>query len=376
MGNFLKSVFKGLGGVASFGASMIPGVGQYLSKGIDGLVGSFGAQSDANASLRAQYEMLKRQQDFAHNEAQLNRDFQKQMFDETNAYNSPQEQVKRYVAAGLNPSLMYGGSMSGAAASAPSGSMASSPSAPASPQGLSDLSLRAAEIARTNAETQAIKAQTKKTEADTDTVLTYNTFQQSLLTNEINLGSVSVRLGLSNIKLTDAETRIAYRQAEKVVHEMDLLEAQIDELRSQGMLNDSQRFLNEIERAFKSSMMKAQIAEVVQRVNESKARISVSYAQVEQAYKNYLLASAGLEWEKDEKNPLNRLLNIQGDVSQLDLEIFSDDSFGTGTTFREWMWRSGIASDLIHGLGEAVGSCLSVRKAAAPGPVRVKGFGR
>lgn len=40
---------------------------------------------------------------------QKDRDFQKQMWDETNLYNTPAEQMKRLEVAGLNPNLVYGG---------------------------------------------------------------------------------------------------------------------------------------------------------------------------------------------------------------------------------------------------------------------------
>ena len=46
------------------------------------------------------------------------RNFQREMFDKTNAYNSPLEQRKRLEAAGLNPNLVYGSSSGGVAGTA------------------------------------------------------------------------------------------------------------------------------------------------------------------------------------------------------------------------------------------------------------------
>lgn len=46
------------------------------------------------------------------------RNFQREMFDKTNAYNSPLEQRKRLEAAGLNPNMVYGGSSGGTAGTA------------------------------------------------------------------------------------------------------------------------------------------------------------------------------------------------------------------------------------------------------------------
>ena len=46
------------------------------------------------------------------------RNFQREMFDKTNKYNSPLEQRKRLEAAGLNPNLVYGSSSGGVAGTA------------------------------------------------------------------------------------------------------------------------------------------------------------------------------------------------------------------------------------------------------------------
>lgn len=46
------------------------------------------------------------------------RKFQEKMFDRTNQYNAPKEQMKRLAEAGLNPHLVYGGSSGGTAGTA------------------------------------------------------------------------------------------------------------------------------------------------------------------------------------------------------------------------------------------------------------------
>lgn len=67
----------------------------------------------------------KAQNEFNSVEAQKNRDFQQQMLEYQNNWQSPVEQMKRYQEAGLNPNLVYS-QMQGAASSGVSGGQAQS----------------------------------------------------------------------------------------------------------------------------------------------------------------------------------------------------------------------------------------------------------
>lgn len=354
MGNILKSIAKGLGSVASMGAGLIPGVGKYASAAIDGLVGSFSSQSDVNASLRAQNELLQKQQQFAHDEAQLNRDFQQSMFDQSNAYNSPKAQVDRLVEAGLNPQLAYGGSM--AEASPMSGSMASSSGAP-SVDGLSNRSLMAAQIANINAQTNLIKSQTNKTDAETQTQLTYNEWQDALLGQEIQKGSVSIRAGLEGINLTQAQRLKCYKVIDKTLSEINNLDAATDELRSRGMLEDSQRFLNEIDRQFRRKEINARIEKIC-------ADTGLSKSQAYAAVKNAISNAAQVAFNTSPDNPLNRVLNIQADGMQLDFNILSEEYFGEPLQF--WFkWNDAIKEYAVC-LTDIIGSIMG-KKLSPPG---------
>lgn len=111
-----------------------------IATGIGGLLGNLGSsigglfQAGANRRFQAKQAELQRQ--FNATEAQKARDYNTQMVNSQNLYNSPQEQVKRLVAAGLHPSLAYGGngaiqnigvgfsSAQAASGASPSGAMA------------------------------------------------------------------------------------------------------------------------------------------------------------------------------------------------------------------------------------------------------------
>lgn len=314
--SFFKSLAKGIGGVLSSAAGAIPVVGQYASKAVDGLVGSFTSASDARSSLRAQNELLQKQQQFAHDEAALNRQFQVDMFNKTNQYNSPTAQVDRLVSAGLNPQLAYGGSMS--EASSPAGSQASSPGAP-SVDGLSDLSLRAAEIARINAETSLIKSQTKKSDADTEGQLTFNKYQEQLLTGQIETNSMTIKLGNSTLSLNDSQQKIFYKQLVKLDREAEVLNAQLDKIRSETSNLDADTYSKYVHTFLDTSLAKSQIQKMA-------SECHLNYAQAKSVVLN-ALTNSRLADSQIELNHVNGIgIGIQNDILTLDFETSSSQT--------------------------------------------------
>lgn len=114
---------------AILGGAAIGGLGNVISS-------IFGADSQ-NAALNAQWKMMQNSMNWQHNErldtqsynsqeAEKQRQWQQQMVARQNAYNSLEQQVKRAQAAGVNPFSVLSGGGSMSAASAPSGSSASS----------------------------------------------------------------------------------------------------------------------------------------------------------------------------------------------------------------------------------------------------------
>lgn len=313
MGNIFKSIAKGIGGALSGAASFIPGVGPIASKAIDGLVGSFSSSSDARASLRAQNEMLQKQQQFSHDEAELNRQFQREMFDTTNAYNSPKAQVARMVEAGLNPALMYGSGAGSIAAQSPSGSAASAPSAP-SPQGLSDLSLRAAEIARINAETNLIKSQTKNTDASTAGQLTFNDFQAQLLTGQIETNSMTVKLGNSQLSLNDSQQKILHQSLVKLQKECDVLDSTVKEIKAKTANLAADTYSKRVHTFLDSAIAKAQIQKMA-------SECHLNYTQAKTLVQDILIKSR-LADSQIELNNLNGIgIGYQNERLEIDLDI-------------------------------------------------------
>lgn len=89
---------------------------------IGGLSSLIGGERSNQANLQAVRETNK----FNAEQAELNRQFQVDMWNRTNEYNSPEQQMQRLQAAGLNPNLVYGGNtVANAATTLPAGDRAS-----------------------------------------------------------------------------------------------------------------------------------------------------------------------------------------------------------------------------------------------------------
>ena len=99
------------------GNALTGGLGGALITGVSSLVGS---AMNNSASER----ISKETNEFNAQQAELNRQYQTQMWNLTNEYNSPEQQMARLKAAGLNPNLVYGGNtVANSASSMPSGSL-------------------------------------------------------------------------------------------------------------------------------------------------------------------------------------------------------------------------------------------------------------
>lgn len=109
-----------LGAAALMGA--LPAVGNVVS----GLFGA-SAQSSANA---AQIEIANKQMQWQSEENQKQRDYQTEMWNKNNAYNTPAMMMQRYRQAGLNPYLVSGESGQGQASMASAPGMQGAPNMP------------------------------------------------------------------------------------------------------------------------------------------------------------------------------------------------------------------------------------------------------
>lgn len=103
----------------SFGGML--GLGA-ASSAAGGLINQAFAGVNARRQWKYQQKQMALQQQYALEQMQKQQDYQKEMFDYQNAYNDPSAVLKRYLAAGLNPSAAFGSSGSNIQGTVPGGS--------------------------------------------------------------------------------------------------------------------------------------------------------------------------------------------------------------------------------------------------------------
>lgn len=299
--------------------------------GISALGGLFTANSDQKAAIRLQKQLLQAQQKFAHDEAALNRDFQKQMWDASNAYNDPSAQVSRLSAAGLNPALAYGGSMATAAPT--SGSAASAPGAPQVDM-LSGKSLMAAQIANLAAQTEQIRAETKKTNADTDTALTFNKYQEQMLTGQVEALGIQVKTGLAGIKLTEQETKKSYQITQNLIKEGANLQATLDKLKAETANVKADTYSKRVETFLNSQRTEAMLKKMASETH-------LNYTQARTMVEQLLINSRVADSQISLNSATEAGITLTNGRIAFDFEI---DQGGTSqSSFRAWERKSQAA---------------------------------
>lgn len=232
------------------GSMVSSGVGGVAGAVVNGISNAIGARRNYKYNLKLQQQS----QQFNAQEAQKNRDFQKQMFDETNQWNSAGAQVQRLREAGLNPYLMMNGGDAGTATS-PQGAQASSSansfSAPVASSG---------EIVGNAFKQMSDQMYDRKEQAarirQMDSVSAYNDVRADVEQGRWNIDKVWLPESYdADVKYKDAMTHNTKLQSSLVPFQSQMMMAQTDyyteyqaSLRAQAVLNameaDKVRILN------------------------------------------------------------------------------------------------------------------------------------
>ena len=93
---------------------------------IDSLVGGVFGLIGGNQTNKANEKLNKEQMKFNAEQAEISRNWQEEMWNKANQYNSPVQQMQRLTEAGLNPNLVYGNGADATAAAVPSTQSANS----------------------------------------------------------------------------------------------------------------------------------------------------------------------------------------------------------------------------------------------------------
>ena len=229
----------GFGGLAS-------AAGNVLSTGISAI-----AQHYENKATRAHNLKL----------AQLQNQWNIEQWERNNDYNSPENQVARLKAAGLNPDLLYGGGIENTSTSSPQ-MTSGAPRTPTDWSSLAtinpvgsylDAQLKQAQIDKINAET-------KKTGAETSILTDEAAFTKALKEGELKLQDIEIKLGNKSLQLSDQQIKESQQRLMNMQGELSQINAQIQRWRDQ---TDNERKRIDIEK----SVSKAQIKELASSAN-------------------------------------------------------------------------------------------------------------
>lgn len=233
----------------------------------------------------AQYASMS----FAHNEAQLARDWDEEMY---NRYNSPSALMAQYRDAGLNPALMYGQQVSGSAPT--SGPVASSPVSASQGPTFSDLLSMAglkSQIEVNKAEAENLRAGARKNNADAEGQEITNLTLDDLNRVKVYSGRAEIRKMEQDMR--ESESRVQLNGSEIQINgkRIELMDSNID-------LNTKEAAVKEANVRLQN-LSADQIAAILPYVAaQEQASLALKYAQTDEAraiaQSNYTTAISGL----------------------------------------------------------------------------------
>ena len=223
------------------------------------------------SNQKAQNALFDKQAAFSKSEREAQQNWVESMYEKNNAYNSPAAQMQRFKEAGLNPDLIYG-QLGDSTASSPSpASQASTPSAGAftnvNPlQGVGDT---LSGLAMQKAQIEAIKAQTGKTNAETNQLNIQNeALPDSLrqqLSNMIEQGKLTskeIEEKNTQIQQIEANTKSIYQGIENAKVELALKNGELDFQKLRQAMESEAFQANMRGLALKYDMDKQQLAQM------------------------------------------------------------------------------------------------------------------
>lgn len=304
--------------MGEFGKQMISSLSSAASGVAGGFISSAGSKlidkifgSDPN---QHNLDLMEMQNQFNAREAQKNRDFQLQMYNRTNEYNSPKAQMQRLMEAGLNPDLMYGANGQSFAAQSPSGSQASG----SSPVAAVDMQQRAANVALTQAQTRLIEHQADNLDADssnlnsrTSAQLLYNEYQESIIQGQLQYGDSLVFYTNALRGLTKQQQATEYENMKLLKKEYDNYSVKMENLEANTRNLDTNTYKTEVEAFLATPLAQAQIKRFA-------AQNAVDYAHAQETLELLLYRKNDMQASMDLKDSQSEYFHWNGKQLQID----------------------------------------------------------
>lgn len=252
-----------------------------VAAGASGVLGSILSSISANSSLKAQREENALNRQFNAEEAEKNRQFQRQMFDAENAYNDPKRVISRLMSAGLNPALAFGNMANSASAVGGDSASYGNGVNPAMPDwsGIQSAGRAALDNEMMQAQIKLAESQANKNNAEIPWIDRIYSLDEELKKLGVNLGNEDLNLkketGLNMVEAR--ETMIQERENLKQTLENLKTANKIQE--KQLSILDSEDFIKKVEASFAERKQEAELNNALAQFDNIKAAADLSRAE-------------------------------------------------------------------------------------------------
>lgn len=245
-----------------------------VAAGASGVLGSILSSISANSSLKAQREENALNRQFNAEEAEKNRQFQRQMFDAENAYNDPKRVISRLMSAGLNPALAFGNMANSASAVGGDSASYGNGVNPAMPDwsGIQSAGRAALDNEMMQAQIKLAESQANKNNAEIPWINRLNSLDEELKKLGIDLGNEDL-----NLKKETGLNMIQERENLKQTLENLKTANKIQE--KQLSILDSEDFIKKVEASFAERKQEAELNNALAQFDNIKAAADLSRAE-------------------------------------------------------------------------------------------------
>lgn len=295
--------------------SLVTDMGLQMAGSLPSAIGNVVSTAIAN---RANRDIMREQAEFNASEAEKQRSWTREQWELQNAYNAPSAAVERLKEAGLNPALALSGlgqngAAAGSGASASAGGTLSSMAAQFSPIDVSQLQLNKALADQAKANAEAKQHETIREDEKQPFALKNMLANWSLLQKQTD----HLRSRIENLNV-DSQLKLAQAvSVEKTWRNNErLINAQVDNLRSQSGLFKSQVKLNnrEIWERTQTFLLRLQGLDLYNR--DIQARIGLTEAQTQTEWFKQVLYTS----EADYNNQSSLLSTYQSVLLGYDID--------------------------------------------------------